>query len=311
MISGLAAAVFAVHPLRVEAVAWASCQPYLPSVGFALLSVLAYVRSCVGGPIRPGWRFASVVLYAVALGFKAVTIGMPLVLLVLDLSVLGRRGAGRSLGALLVEKVPYLIPAIAASAMAIHAKSLVPPSPSPPRRPREDGGAAGRGGRLQPGLLPGGDGLAVRPVGVPLPAGSDRAGRTPPFAGRLAAAAVLGAVVYRLRRRCPGIPAALLAYAILQAPNLGLVPYGLMLVADRYAYLATMPLFVAAAAGLVDRVAGSRRPTAVAAPIVAVGLGLVAVLASMSLSLSRTWRDSRRSGLAPGGRLGPRRAAGE
>ena len=103
----------------------------------------------------------------------------------------------------------------------------------------------------------------------------------------------MGAVAYLLRRRCPGVLAALLSYAILQAPNLGLVQHGLMLVADRYAYVATMPLFVVAAGGLVRCVAGARRPMAVAAPIVAVGLGLVAVLAAMSLSLSRTWRDSR------------------
>ena len=35
---------------RVEVVAWASCQPYLPCAGFALLSVLAYVRGCAGRP---------------------------------------------------------------------------------------------------------------------------------------------------------------------------------------------------------------------------------------------------------------------
>lgn len=46
-LSGLATTILAVYPLRVEVVAWPSCQPYLPCAGFALLSVLAQ------GPGRP------------------------------------------------------------------------------------------------------------------------------------------------------------------------------------------------------------------------------------------------------------------
>ena len=43
--AALATALFAVHPLRVEAVAWATCQPYLPCILFSMLSVLAYLRA--------------------------------------------------------------------------------------------------------------------------------------------------------------------------------------------------------------------------------------------------------------------------
>ena len=50
--AAIATGLFAVHPLRVEVVAWASCQPYLPSVGFAMLAVLAYLR--VVDDRRPG-----------------------------------------------------------------------------------------------------------------------------------------------------------------------------------------------------------------------------------------------------------------
>jgi Flp pilus assembly protein TadD len=291
VMSGLAAAVFAVHPLRVEVVAWASCQTYLPSAGFALLSVLAYVRGCAGASIRPGWHFASVVLYVVALGFKVVPVGLPFVLLVLDLSVLGRRDAGRSLRALVVEKVPYLIAAVAAAAVAIHAKevSLIP-EPALGGLARTAAQRAAAAGYslvyyLEATVWPCGlSAYHFRPDPIEPAA--------PQFAGRLAAAAGLGAAAYHLRRRWPAIPAALLSYAILEAPNLGLVQHGLMLVADRYAYVPTMPLFVVAAGGLVRGLAAARRPMAAAATTAAVGLGVVAILAAMSLSLSRTWHDS-------------------
>ena len=64
--SSLAAAIFAVHPLRVEVVAWASCQPYLPSALFSVLGVLTYLHAFDRGKAgasagwwRPGcysWR---------------------------------------------------------------------------------------------------------------------------------------------------------------------------------------------------------------------------------------------------------------
>ena len=52
--AGLATALFAVHPLRAEAVAWASCQPYLPCALFSMLAVLAYLRAAGRGPRRGG-----------------------------------------------------------------------------------------------------------------------------------------------------------------------------------------------------------------------------------------------------------------
>src|SRR5262249_22228903 len=94
------------------------------------------------------------------------------------------------------------------------------------------------------------------------------------------------------RRRRPAIPAAVIAYANLLSPNLGLVSYDLMLVADRYAYLATMPFFVLVAGWLAHRVAVTRRPRTVTLAIVATGLGLVGILAALTWAQCRTWRDS-------------------
>ena len=43
--AGLAAALFAAHPLRAEVVAWVSCQPYLPSVLLVMLAALVYLQN--------------------------------------------------------------------------------------------------------------------------------------------------------------------------------------------------------------------------------------------------------------------------
>jgi tetratricopeptide (TPR) repeat protein len=291
LMSGLAAAMFAVHPLRVEVVAWASCQPYLPCAGSAMLSVLAYLRSQDEGRRRLGWLLASAGLYAAALGFKAIAVGLPLVLLILDASVLQRlRGRWLPLGAW-VEKSPFLAPAAAASYLAIQAKGgaehLVDSGSGGAAMALERAAVAAYGlcDYLRQTVWPTGlSAYHYRPVSVEL---SD-----PPFAGSLACVLALGIAAVVLGRRRPAIPAALLAYAALLAPNLGLVSYDLMLVADRYAYLATMPLFVLAAGGLIRMVAVSRRPRMVALAIVVAGSGLVATWSAMSRAQCRTWRDS-------------------
>ena len=114
--AGLATALFAVHPLRVEAVAWASCQPYLPCILFSMLAVLAYLRAFpTDSSPRWGWLVGSFFLFVAALLFKAVAVSLPAVLLILDVYPLRRfpDGTGRWFGAsarrALLEKVPFVM----------------------------------------------------------------------------------------------------------------------------------------------------------------------------------------------------------
>jgi len=92
----LAAAIFAVHPVEVESVAWASERKNVLSALFALASMLAYLRFSPPNealttegrkPTQqlPDWRYyaMSLVLYLAALGCKTVTVSVPAVLLVL------------------------------------------------------------------------------------------------------------------------------------------------------------------------------------------------------------------------------------
>ena len=91
--AGLATALFAVHPLRVEAVAWASAQMYLPCILFSMLSVLAYLRAFwTSSSPRWGWLAGSFLLFVAALLFHALPVTLPAVLLILDVYPLRRFG---------------------------------------------------------------------------------------------------------------------------------------------------------------------------------------------------------------------------
>ncbi len=72
----VAAALFAVHPLRVEVVAWVSAQSYLPAILCSMLSVLAYLRACAPrqAPSRTRWMVVAWMLSIVAMLFKAVAV---------------------------------------------------------------------------------------------------------------------------------------------------------------------------------------------------------------------------------------------
>src|SRR2546421_6839236 len=109
----VAALFFAVHPLRVESVAWVTERRDVLSALFYLLTVLAYLKACAAdGPSRRRWRLASIGAYALGLLSKSLIMSLPLVLLVLDVYPL-RRARGRW-RVILLEKLPYLGLAVAA-----------------------------------------------------------------------------------------------------------------------------------------------------------------------------------------------------
>ncbi len=124
--AGLATALFAVHPLRVEAVAWASCQPYLPCALFSMLAVLAYLRAFpMDSSPRWGWLAGSFLLFVAAILFKAAAVSLPAVLLILDVYPLRRfrdetrRWFGASARRALLEKVPLVMTSLCLMGLAI------------------------------------------------------------------------------------------------------------------------------------------------------------------------------------------------
>src|SRR3989442_3546042 len=90
--AGVASLVFAIHPLRVESVAWVTERRDVLSGLFYLLTILVYLRAYARG--APGRRsyWLSVTLFGCALLSKSMAVSLPVVLLILDVYPLQRLG---------------------------------------------------------------------------------------------------------------------------------------------------------------------------------------------------------------------------
>src|SRR5206468_2451372 len=115
--AGLGALLWAIHPLRVEPVAWATGLPYDLSLFFMLVSFVCYLRmSCVEQPMtrRRFYYWASILNFIFAMLSYPVTIGYSVVLLVVDVFPLKRISLSRGrwwdakARQIWLEKVPFL-----------------------------------------------------------------------------------------------------------------------------------------------------------------------------------------------------------
>ncbi len=86
--SGFVAAVFALHPLHVESVAWVAERKDLLSTFFFMLTCLSYLRYTRHPRLRT--YFLCIVLFALGLASKPMLVTLPFVLLLLDFWPLGR-----------------------------------------------------------------------------------------------------------------------------------------------------------------------------------------------------------------------------
>src|SRR5438132_13123211 len=128
--AGFAALVFAIHPLRVESVAWATERRDVLSGLFYLLTILLYLRASERGERGRGWYWGTVGLFACALLSKAMAVSVPVVLLILDVYPLRRLGGSTGWWSeparrVYVEKIPFVLLAAAASAIAVMAQLSV------------------------------------------------------------------------------------------------------------------------------------------------------------------------------------------
>jgi tetratricopeptide (TPR) repeat protein len=107
--SAFVAAVFGLHPLGVESVAWAAERKNVLSNFFAFLTIWAYLWYSQ----KPGWRRYAVVavLFAAGLLSKSMLVTLPFVLILLDYWPMGRFGGlkgWRWFSRAIVDKLPLL-----------------------------------------------------------------------------------------------------------------------------------------------------------------------------------------------------------
>ena len=281
--SAFAAALFAVHPLNVESVAWVSQRKSLLSTLLLLLTLGAYVLWTRRGG---AWRYAAVAaLLALGLLAKSMLVSAPLLLLVFDFWPLGRLGdvaAGRKR---VLEKLPLFALAAGSSlaTMLAQAKWGAVASAFP------------LGERIANALDSAVNylGAAVWPAGLacfyPHPASAGGSTRLVDAVGAGVLLLAVTALVIAVRRSRPWLLFGWAWYLIALTPVIGLVQVGMQARADRYTYVPMIGIFVAVVWEIAERVSGSS-----VARHAATALGALAVIAFAvaAFAQAETWRSA-------------------
>ena len=283
----VAALLFAVHPLRVESVAWVTERRDVLSALFYLLTVLAYLKACAtDGTPRRRWLLASLAAYALGLLSKSLIMSLPLVLLVLDVYPLRRvQGNWRRI---LVEKLPYLGLAIAAavvSVLVVIAKVGLTSASAYPPTARAAMALYSLVFYLWKTLVP----LWLSPM-YELPAKVELTSPRYLAAALVALGLTVGLIL--ARRSWPAALAVWLVYGLTLAPVSGIVHNGPQLVADRYSYLSCLGIALLVGAGVAGAASSAtiRRP--VRAAVVIAGFGWIVGLTALTVEQLPVWRDA-------------------
>jgi len=251
--AAFAAVVWAVHPMRLESVAWVTERKDCLSGLFFLLSIvfyLKYVDTRAGNlseeqaePQRLGWwrvrlpLGASLLCFALACMAKCIVVILPVMLILLDWAALHRR-AWR-------EKIPYVLIAAPVSVMAFYAVRVGVHNMLPWDRVG-----------LEPRLLHVAYSWAYYAWRTVWPSRLSHMIEYTwaPSQGQteypIAVLIIMGVAVFLVWLRSRIVTAAVLAYALAVFPQAGLFHNGPQLVANRYSYLASLPLVMLAGAAL-------------------------------------------------------------
>ena len=278
--SALVAALFAVHPLHVESVAWISERKDVLSATLGLLAIWAYLGYT---RVRSWRRYALVAgLFAGALMAKPMLVTLPFVLLLLDWWPLRRPAAGVTWRALVLEKVPLLALSVLSSVVTVVAQAhggAVRTEASLPLTMRAGNAAMSYLAYIADAFWP--SGLAAY---YPLPAALD-AGQVAVGAALIATMTVVALV---LAWRLPYLTVGWCWFAGMLVPVIGLVQVGGQAHADRYMYLPLIGLSIVVVWGGHDLVARWPRLRPIALTLAILSVAAAAIAGQRQVQF---WRD--------------------
>jgi len=277
--SAFVAAVFAVHPLHVESVAWISERKDVLSGLLFMLTLMAYVRYTRAKESGTGTTFlrfpsywVALLLFALGLMCKPMLITLPFVLLLLDWWPLQRftlHNARSTMAGLVREKIPFLLLSAASCPVTIWAQKDIVRSLEQISFPFRIGNALVSYAAYV--------GQMIYPAGLAV---------LYPYPKNLALWKIAVSVLFLLlvsasvsagRRKHPFLLTGWLWYLVMLLPVIGLMQTGNQAMADRYTYLPQIGLYIIVAWGAVDLFCSWRwryRP-------VLIGAGAAAILATL------------------------------
>jgi len=285
--STFVAALFALHPLHVESVAWIAERKDVLSTLFWLLTTgawMEYVKSKKAAP----YAFA-LVFYAMGIMSKPMVVTLPFALLLLDYWPFKRiafplRENTETLKKLVWEKAPMFVMAAASCIVTVIAQrsgGAVKTMMDFPFDQRVANALHAYAAYLGKAFWP--SALAVY---YPHPhLGFSALSIIAAFLGL----ACITALAFVMGKRAPYLPFGWLWYLGTLVPVIGLMQVGDQAMADRYTYIPLIGIFIAIAWGLAAIVNGSR---ALRRAVTAAAAAALAVLFILTRIQTGYWRDT-------------------
>lgn len=282
--SFMVAALFALHPLHVESVAWVSERKDVLSALFYMLTLLVYTRYVE----KPGSMryFLTLVVYAIGLMTKPMLVTLPVILLLMDYWPLKRSMPCPGKGSLYTqqkEKIPFFILSAASSALTLYSQKAggaLANLDNVSFQYRLANAVVSYVGYLLKMIWP--TKLAILyPLPTTIPAWQ--------ICGAGFVLVIISLFVVRKRREYPYLFIGWLWYVITLLPVIGIIQVGSQAMADRYTYLPLIGPFIMVVWGAYEHLPVRRQRNTI---LISSGVLAITLLGFVTWQQIGFWKNS-------------------